>query len=82
MALTLFPYHADLVDGDEPERATAFRDAVRTAVADSPHENLSLVEGADLLGTTGLMDDVLHPGDAGMIEIGRGLADELATVLD
>lgn len=82
VALTLFPYHADLVDGDDPERATAFRDVVRTAVADSPHENLSPVEGADLLGTTGLMDDVLHPGDAGMIEIGRGLADELATVLD
>ena len=82
VAMTLFPYHMDLVEGDDAERAAAYRRELREAVADSPHDNLSLVEGPELLSTTGLMDDILHPGDAGMIEIGRGLADELAAVLD
>ncbi|MEF8853725.1 MAG: GDSL-type esterase/lipase family protein [Haloarculaceae archaeon] len=81
VAITLFPYHADLVAGDDPERARGYRDAVRETVADSPHDNLSLVEGEDLLDAPGLMDDILHPGDAGMIQIGDRLADELAEVL-
>ncbi|MFB6141044.1 MAG: SGNH/GDSL hydrolase family protein [Halosimplex sp.] len=80
--VTLFPYHADLVAGDDAERAAAYREAVRSVVAESPHDNLHLVEGPDLLSTAGLHTDVLHPGDAGMIEIGRNLADELDAVLD
>jgi len=79
--MTLFPYHADLVAGDDPERAAAFREAVRSVVADSPHDNLHLVAGEGLLSTTGLHTDILHPGDDGMIEIGRALADELTGVL-
>jgi len=82
VAMTLFPYHMDLVEGDDAERAAAYRRELREAVADSPHDNLSLVEGGDLLDTTGLMDDILHPGDDGMIQIGRRLAAELADVLD
>jgi len=82
VAVTLFPYHMDLVAGDDAERAVAYRREVREAVAALPHDNLSLVEGGDLLDTTGLMDDILHPGDDGMIQIGRRLADDLADVLD
>jgi lysophospholipase L1-like esterase len=82
VAITLFPYHMDLVASDDADRAAAYRRELREAVAALPHDNLSLVEGPELMTTTGLMDDVLHPGDDGMIQIGRHLAEELEPLLD
>ncbi|MEY7848667.1 GDSL-type esterase/lipase family protein [Natrarchaeobius sp. A-rgal3] len=81
VCVTLFPYHADVVRGDEPDRASAFRGAVRDVVADAPR-TVRLVSGPDLLEPTGLSTDLLHPGDHGMARIGRGLAAELAGVLE
>lgn len=77
VAITLFPYHADVVRGDDADRAAAFRRAVRRVVADAGRGNLSLVEGPDLLDVTGLSSDVLHPGDAGQGAVGRALAARL-----
>ncbi|WP_459806596.1 SGNH/GDSL hydrolase family protein [Halopiger thermotolerans] len=80
--VTLFPYFADVIEGGDAERAADFRAALREIVADSPHENLSLVEGAELMELTGLASDLLHPGDTGMQQIGDGLADHLEERLE
>jgi len=80
VCVTLFPYHADAVAGDDAERARAFRRALHEA-ADG-HANVALVEGPDLLDATGLTTDLLHPGDAGMASIADGLADEIESALE
>jgi lysophospholipase L1-like esterase len=76
--VTLFPYHDDLVAGDDqdPERATAFRETLRTAVEDAG-THCHLLKGPDLLDAAGLTTDLLHPGDAGMETIAAGLAAEI-----
>jgi lysophospholipase L1-like esterase len=78
--VTLFPYYADVTASGDPDRAAAFRDVLRSVAAESPGENVSLVEGADLLSPGDLTWDVLHPGDEGMRTIGEGLADHLDSV--
>ena len=80
--VTLFPYFADVVEGADAERAADFRAALRSAVDDSPHSNLFIVEGTDLMTVSGLTADVLHPGDTGMEAIGRGLARHLAATIN
>ncbi|WP_225335264.1 GDSL-type esterase/lipase family protein [Halomicrobium urmianum] len=79
VCVTLFPYHADAVAGDDADRARAFRRALREA-ADG-HANASVVEGPDLTDATGLTTDLLHPGDAGMTAIADGLASEIEAAL-
>lgn len=73
VCVTLFPYHADACRGDDSDRATGFRTALRETVDGSVHENVSLVEGSEVVAATGLTTDLLHPGDAGMAAIGDGL---------
>lgn len=80
--ITLFPYHADAVREEDLSRATEFRDVLRDIVATTPHDNAHLIEGPDLMDAGGLTTDVLHPGDAGMVSIGDGLADALRPLLD
>lgn len=80
--ITLFLYHADAVREDDHSRATAFRDVLRDIVATTPHDNVHLIEGPDLMDAGGLTTDVLHPGDAGMASIGDRLADALRPLLD
>lgn len=80
--VTLFPYFADALDGGDSERATDFRAALEAIVADSPRDNLYLVEGGSLMDLPGLTTDLLHPGDAGMEAIGRRLSSELERVVD
>ncbi|WP_435098292.1 SGNH/GDSL hydrolase family protein [Halarchaeum sp. P4] len=82
VCVTLFPYFADVVANEDAGRAADFREAVRNVVVESAHENVSLIEGAELLDTPGLTTDVLHPGDAGMGTIGRALAERLDAVVD
>ncbi|MFB6139138.1 MAG: SGNH/GDSL hydrolase family protein [Halosimplex sp.] len=82
VAVTLFPYYADVTASGDPDRADEFREALRSVVAASPRDNLSLVEGTDVASASALTWDVLHPGDEGMVAIGDGIADHLETVLD
>lgn len=83
VAVTLFPQLSDVCPDRERGEdwvATAdeYREALREVVADSPHDNLHLLEGPDLLtDATGLSTDLLHPADPGMIEIGANLGREL-----
>lgn len=80
--VTLFPYHDDVTGSGDPAHAAAFRDHLREIVAESPHSNLSIVEGPELVGLSGMTADLLHPGDAGMQAIGAGLADQLAEIAE
>ncbi|WEL17958.1 GDSL family lipase [Halorhabdus sp. SVX81] len=82
VCLTLFPYFDDLTESGDAEHASAFRDAVRAVVAESPHENLHVVAGPDLNDITGLTADLLHPGDAGMERIGTRLADRIEAIAE
>ncbi|CDK38585.1 GDSL-type esterase/lipase family protein [Halorubrum sp. AJ67] len=82
VCVTLFPYHDDLTAAGDAEHAAAYRTALREVAAASPHENLSVVDGPDLLDPTGLTADLLHPGDAGMSTIGDQLAERLDAVVE
>ena len=80
--VTLFPYFDDVTASGDSEHAEAYREALRTVVEESPHENLSLVDGPDLIPLSGLTADLLHPGDDGMGAIGAGLSRHLRAVTD
>lgn len=75
--VTLFPYFDDVIESGDADHAAAYREALRSIVADAPHENLFIVEGPDLMDVSGLAADLLHPGDAGMEALGHGLARHL-----
>jgi len=80
-AVTIYTNARDVVPGGGEECA-AFRDALRDVVADSPHDNLHLVEGPDVAdGVAGFTPDLVHPGDRAMIRMGENLAAELAPLL-
>jgi lysophospholipase L1-like esterase len=86
LPITLFPLTDDLTDGsryaDAEASPEAFRETLRSVVADIDRPNVRLLEGPALLeDPTGLSSDLCHPGDAGMIDIGRALAEELETEL-
>lgn len=66
------------VDG-ECER---FREALRSVVAESPHDNVHLLEGPEILpDVAGLTTDLVHPGDDAMIRMGENVAAELDELL-
>ncbi|WP_415380015.1 GDSL-type esterase/lipase family protein [Halosimplex sp. TS25] len=80
--ITLFPFYPDVIEGGDAERAEAFRAAVREIAAETDHPDLFVIEGTDLTDVSGYSADILHPGDAGMEEIGRNLASELDDRID
>lgn len=77
-AVTLFPFVADLLDEhDEDEMIAtpeAYRRALRSIAAAAP-ENVFPVEGTDLLDTSGLTTDLVHPSNRGMADVATGLAE-------
>lgn len=75
--VSLFPYFDDATESGDPEHAQAYREALRSIVDESPHDNLSLIDGAELMPLSGLTADLLHPGDDGMEIIGRKIAKKL-----
>jgi len=82
IAVTLFPYFADLCTDGDRERARAFRETLETIVRECDHGRTRVVDGRDLMPGPGLTTDLLHPGDAGMEAIGTGLASELTDALE
>jgi len=77
-AITLFPHSRDLVsEAAQADDATAYRATLREIAAEAP-DNVTLIEGADLLDPAGLTADLIHPADEGMIGLGERLAAELA----
>jgi len=81
VCITLWPYFDDFTESGDADHATAYRDALRSIVDESPHDNLTLVEGPDLLEISGLGSDLLHPGDHGMKAIGDGLSERLGELV-
>ena len=64
--------------GDDKGVPEEYRQALRDAVQTSPHPNVHLIEGAEILtDISGLSADLIHPGDDGMILIGQNLAQRL-----
>lgn len=78
-AVTLYLSAKDLCVGHEhAEESERFREALRDVVGESPHENLHLLEGADVLTHVGgLTTDLVHPGDDAFVRMGQNLANEL-----
>ena len=85
MTMLPFFYDAPGVADLEPEghqRAIDYRQALRDVAAGIDRPNIHLVEGPELLrDAQGLKDDLIHPGDVGMAEIAKNLADRLRPLL-
>ena len=81
--ITIYPHFRDLcASREEAEKSEGFRNALRNVVKRSPHPNLCLIEGQDLLEDIGgLSADLLHPADNGMIEMGENLAKRLEDII-
>lgn len=75
--VTLFTYFDDVTESGDPKRAKAYREALHSIVDESPHNNVSIVDGSELMPLSGLTADLLHPGDTGMKIIGRRLSEYL-----
>lgn len=71
------------VDHDQGELGEQFRAELRAVVEATPHDNVHLLEGPELLPTVeGLTTDFTHPGDDAMITIGENLAAALDDLLE
>jgi hypothetical protein len=86
--ITLWPFFDDMPDDEGKPREGAvarpetFRQLLRDAVSACPNPNVHLLEGPELMtDTTGLTDDLIHPGDYGMMEMGLNLAAALKPLL-
>jgi hypothetical protein len=75
-AITLFPHYRDSEIAPRPDDPdpVLYREALRSAVEAVDRSTLHLVEGRDLLPTSGLSADLIHPGDDGFAAIGSSLA--------
>ena len=86
LCISLYPYVRDLGIADAGAQyggtPKEYRQALRDAVAACPTPNVHLIEGPDILtDIRGLTHDMIHPGDHGMIEMGRNLAHRLNTLI-
>lgn len=81
-AITIFPNVRDVCDHGETVVCEQYRAALREIVTETPHENVHLLEGTDILpDIAGLTTDLVHPGDNAMIRMGENLATELERLL-
>lgn len=78
--ITIKPYYGDYIGSEKPE---LYRKILRNAVKASPHDNLYLIEGPELMPdvAAGLCSDMIHLGDYGMIQIAENLVRKLKPVL-
>ncbi len=84
--MTILPYFRDLpkVNDPAPQQppVEGYRRQLREAAAACARANLHVFEGPEMLDRVdGLSDDLLHPGDLGMIRIGENLAKKIAPLL-
>ena len=82
--ITIFTNARDVCEGaDEDRLCEQFREALREVVAETPHDNVGLLEGREMLPSiAGLTPDLVHPGDDAMITMGENVAAELDALLD
>ena len=84
--ITLYPYWRDFGIDDKDavygRSSEEYRRILRDVVGACPHDNVHLLEGPQILtDISGLTSDLIHPGDNGMIEMGRRLAEKLKPLL-
>lgn len=83
--ITLYPFFNDLEprDSEVAIKAVSFRDILREIVAASPHPNVHLLEGPEMLTDMGgHTTDLIHPADDGMIQMGENIARRLQPLLN
>ena len=78
VCIGLFPYFHDF-DPNSPmkPKVEGFRTTLEGICMRCPHKNIRFVKGTDLLSPVGLTQDMIHPGDHGMIEIAQKLIEKL-----
>lgn len=86
VCLTIFPFHSDIdaryAPANQASTPEAYREALRTIVANSGRPNVMILEGPELLQDIGcLSHDLIHPGFRGMLQIGDELARRLQELL-
>lgn len=81
--VTVYPNARDLFgDRAAAKECERFREELRGVAAETPHANVHLLEGEDILDDVGgLTTDLIHPGDGAMITMGENLAGELESLL-
>lgn len=80
LCTSILPHRGDW--GEGREKSAAFREALR-GICDEAPLNVSYVDGpAALTHLDGLTEDMLHPSDHGMLEVGTFLADFLGKVTE
>jgi hypothetical protein len=84
VCITLYPFFRDLGICKVPPTKKwlytpdEYRQALREVVDTCQLPNVHLIEGPEVFGSIGgLSFDLIHPGDNGMIELGRNLAAKL-----
>jgi lysophospholipase L1-like esterase len=85
-AITIYPHCRDFPGAFDlsackgtPEQ---YRQALRDAFAKCDLPNLHLIEGPEILtDAIGLTTDLVHPADAGMIQMGENLARRLEPIV-
>lgn len=86
LCITLYPHFRDLMEQDNPElfkRCAGYRETLSQIVADSPHPNVHIASGLDVLADYhGLTTDILHPSDLGMIAMGEEVANRLRPLIE
>jgi len=82
--ITIFRNSHDVVaDHDHAELCERFREELRDVVAGTPHDNVHLLEGPELLPSIdGLTTDLVHPGDGAMTTMAENLAGELHPLVE
>lgn len=86
VCIGIFPYYLDwgMKLSDRTYRSTTleYRKILHDIVEDAAMPNLHYIDGRELLKNfEGLSEDLIHPGDAGMTEIGKNLAAVLSPLL-
>jgi lysophospholipase L1-like esterase len=75
-------WHFTTSPGPKSAPTASFREALRDVAAASPHANVHLLSGRDVLDdVTGLSTDLVHPADDGMVRMNERLADRLADLV-
>jgi lysophospholipase L1-like esterase len=84
--ITIYPHFRDhgvtYTHAQHKATPAEFRTILREVVAESPHANVHLIEGPEILtGLAGQTTDLIHPGDDAMIMMGQRLAEQLRPLL-
>lgn len=81
-AITIYRNARDVCDHETAERCEQYRTALRDVVDQTPHENVYLLEGMEILpDLAGLTTDLVHPGDDAMIRMSENLTTELEQMM-